>query len=63
MTIPVTLAGPTLDDVEAARLLVRRVAETTPIETSRYLSDILGTTVLLKCENRQRTGASKIRGA
>jgi len=63
MTIPVTLAGPTLDDVEAARLLVRRVAETTPIETSRYLSDILGTTVLLKCENLQRTGSYKIRGA
>lgn len=63
MTTPVTLAGPTLDDVEAARVLVQRIAEVTPIETSRYLSDILGAPVLLKCENLQRTGSYKIRGA
>lgn len=60
---PLTIAGPTLADVEAARLVVSRVAEVTPMETSRYLSDVLGAPVHLKCENLQRTGSYKIRGA
>lgn len=63
MTAPLTLAGPSLADVEAARLVVSRVAEVTPMETSRYLSDLLGAPVHLKCENLQRTGSYKIRGA
>jgi len=63
MTAPLTIAGPSLADVEAARLVVSRVAEVTPIETSRYLSDLLGAPVYLKCENLQRTGSYKIRGA
>lgn len=58
-----TIAGPSLADVEAARLIVSRVAEVTPMETSRYLSDVLGAPVHLKCENLQRTGSYKIRGA
>ena len=33
------------------------------METSRYLSDVLGAPVFLKCENLQRTGSYKIRGA
>ncbi|WP_439564256.1 threonine ammonia-lyase [Microcella sp.] len=60
---PLTIAGPTLANVEAARLVVSRVAEVTPMETSRYLSDVLGAPVHLKCENLQRTGSYKIRGA
>jgi threonine dehydratase len=56
-------AGPTLDEIEAAREVVARVAQPTPIETSRYLSDVLGAPVILKCENLQRTGSYKIRGA
>ncbi|MEN9620335.1 MAG: hypothetical protein RL499_528 [Actinomycetota bacterium] len=63
MTAPLSLAGPSLADVEAARLVVSRVAEVTPMETSRYLSDLLGAPVHLKCENLQRTGSYKIRGA
>ena len=63
MTAPLTIAGPSLADVEAARLVVSRVAEITPMETSRYLSDLLGAPVHLKCENLQRTGSYKIRGA
>ncbi|MDX2025641.1 threonine/serine dehydratase, partial [Microcella sp.] len=63
MTAPLTIAGPSLADVEAARLVVSRVAEITPMETSRYLSDVLGAPVHLKCENLQRTGSYKIRGA
>ncbi|TFD53423.1 threonine ammonia-lyase [Cryobacterium frigoriphilum] len=58
-----TLAGPSLADFEAARLVVSRVAEVTPMESSRYLADLLGAPVYLKCENLQRTGSYKIRGA
>nr|WP_221286499.1 threonine ammonia-lyase [Cellulomonas hominis] len=39
------------------------VATRTPVETSRALSQIAGTPVLLKCENLQRAGSFKIRGA
>ena len=56
-------AGPSLDEFESARAIVARVAQPTPIESSRYLADLLGAPVLLKCENLQRTGSYKIRGA
>lgn len=59
----VTLAGPTLADFEAARLRVADVADVTPMETARFMTEILGSRVLLKCENLQRTGSYKIRGA
>ncbi|MCU1636211.1 MAG: Threonine dehydratase [Cryobacterium sp.] len=57
------LAGPGLDEFEAARVVVARVADTTPMESSRYLAAVLGAPVYLKCENLQRTGSYKIRGA
>jgi threonine dehydratase len=63
MTAPLAIAGPTLAEVEAARVIVQRVAQVTPMETSRYLAEVLGAPVLLKCENLQRTGSYKIRGA
>lgn len=58
-----TFAGPTLADFESARSVVSRVAEITPMESSRFLGDLLGSPVHLKCENLQRTGSYKIRGA
>lgn len=58
-----TLAGPTLADFEAARRMVSTVADVTPLESSRYLAELLGSPVYLKCENLQRTGSYKIRGA
>ena len=58
-----SLVGPTLADFEGARSIVSRVADVTPMETARFLSDILGSPVFLKCENLQRTGSYKIRGA
>lgn len=57
------LPGPTLDDILAARERVAAVVETTPMESSRYLSGIAGVPVFLKAENLQRTGSYKIRGA
>lgn len=57
------IVGPTLAGFEEARLRVSPAVDTTPLETSRYLSDVLGAPVYLKCENLQRTGSYKIRGA
>ena len=57
------VAGPTLADFEEARKVVSKVAQVTPMEVSRYLGELLGTQVFLKCENLQRTGSYKIRGA
>jgi threonine dehydratase len=59
----VTIAGPLLAEFEAARLVVGTVADTTPLESSRFLAEVLGSPVFLKCENLQRTGSYKIRGA
>ena len=53
----------TLADVQAARALLAGVARTTPLEGSRVLRDRVGGPVWLKCENLQRTGSFKIRGA
>lgn len=51
------------DDVVAARELLRDVISVTPMLPSRVLSESLGGPVYLKCENLQRTGSFKIRGA
>jgi threonine dehydratase len=53
----------TIRDIEAARRLLSDVAIQTPMEVSRSLTSIAGTPVHLKCENLQRTGSFKIRGA
>lgn len=58
-----TVAGPTLAEFEAAREVVARVARQTPMESSRYLERLFGAPVRLKCENLQRTGSYKLRGA
>lgn len=57
------LAGPDLATIEAARDRVSAVVDVTPMESSRHLSEVLGSPVFLKCENLQRTGSYKIRGA
>jgi len=57
------IPGPTLADFEAAREVVSRVAQVTPMEVSRFLGELLGQPVFMKCENLQRTGSYKIRGA
>lgn len=56
-------AAVTLDDVRAAARLLHGVATVTPVEESRGLSAIAGTRVVFKCENLQRAGSFKIRGA
>ena len=51
------------DDVVAARELIRDVVSPTPVLRSRVLSELVGGPVFLKCENLQRTGSFKVRGA
>ncbi|RYE74820.1 MAG: threonine ammonia-lyase, partial [Myxococcales bacterium] len=53
----------TLADIEAAREVLDGVAIRTPMEESRWLSELCDGPVFLKCENLQRTGSFKIRGA
>jgi threonine dehydratase len=50
-------------DIRAAQRMLRDVAIVTPVETSRQLSAAVGGPVAFKCENLQRTGSFKIRGA
>ncbi len=56
--------GPiTVDDVREAHKILSGVSRATAMEGSRYLSGLVGAPVHLKCENLQRTGSFKIRGA
>ncbi|GAA4560229.1 threonine ammonia-lyase [Pseudonocardia xishanensis] len=50
-------------DILAARELLAGVTRTTPVARSRALSEAVGGPVWFKCENLQRTGSFKIRGA
>lgn len=52
-----------LDDVQQAAELLESVIELTPVEHSRALTNALGSEVYLKCENLQRSGSFKVRGA
>ena len=54
---------PTYADVEAAARRLEGRAHRTPVLTSRSLDEALGASVFLKCENFQRMGAFKFRGA
>ncbi len=58
-----TVPTVTLDDVIAARAELGELVRPTPLEFSRVLSDKVGAEVFLKCENLQRAGSFKIRGA
>ncbi|WP_026553794.1 threonine ammonia-lyase [Arthrobacter sp. 35W] len=53
----------TLKDVEAAAELLADITAVTPIESSRALGAICGADVYFKCENLQRAGSFKVRGA
>ena len=53
----------TYDDVEAAARLLEGVAHRTPVATSRLFDSLTGAEVFFKCENLQRMGAFKFRGA
>ncbi|RME73561.1 MAG: threo-3-hydroxy-L-aspartate ammonia-lyase [Chloroflexi bacterium] len=51
------------DDVLSAAARLRGVANRTPVMTSRTVNELTGYQVFFKCENFQRIGAFKFRGA
>ncbi|AJY10332.1 threo-3-hydroxy-L-aspartate ammonia-lyase [Burkholderia dolosa] len=54
---------PTYDDVAAAATRLEGHAHRTPVMTSRTIDEALGAQLFFKCENLQRMGAFKFRGA
>lgn len=56
-------AALTVEDVREAQKILSGVSRSTALEGSRHLSALVGAPVHLKCENLQRTGSFKIRGA
>ncbi|WP_030173490.1 pyridoxal-phosphate dependent enzyme [Streptomyces sp. NRRL S-813] len=60
---PPATASVTLDDVRDAAERIKGVAHRTPVLRSRTLDALVGAEVHVKCENFQRVGAFKFRGA
>ena len=54
---------PTFKDVEDAAERIAPYIHRTPILTSRFLNDLTGAELFFKCENLQKAGAFKARGA
>jgi threonine dehydratase len=54
---------PTFADIESAATQVEGVAHRTPVATSRTIDAETGASLFFKCENLQRAGAFKFRGA
>ncbi len=54
---------PTFEDVLEARERIKPYIHATPVVTSRYFSQLTGAELFFKCENFQKTGAFKARGA
>lgn len=63
MDIQVTMDIPTYDDVQAAHERIAPHIHRTPILTSSYLDGLTGASLFFKCENFQKAGAFKARGA
>src|SRR5581483_4233153 len=57
------MTRPTPADVESAARQIAGVAHRTPVATSRLLDERAGAQLFFKCENLQRAGAFKFRGA
>ena len=52
-----------IDDVRAAHARIKPYIHNTPVLTSSFLDNISGATMFFKCENFQKAGAFKVRGA
>jgi threonine dehydratase len=59
----INLMTPTLDDIRAAAERISPYIHRTPVLTSESLNKRVGAQVFLKCENLQKIGAFKFRGA
>jgi len=58
-----TMYIPTYDDMLAAHVRIKPYIHQTPVLTSSYLNDLTGAQLFFKCENFQKAGAFKVRGA
>lgn len=54
---------PSIDDVRAAHARIQPYIHRTPVLTSAYLNELTGAELFFKCENFQKAGAFKVRGA
>ena len=61
--MPPTMTLPTFADIESAAKQIAGVARKTPVATSRAINQRTGAELFFKCENLQRAGAFKFRGA
>lgn len=57
------MVTPSLDDVLAAHERIRPYIHLTPVLTSRVIDEAAGASLFFKCENLQKAGAFKARGA
>jgi len=57
------LVIPTFDDVKAAHERIKPHIHRTPVLTSSYFNELVGAELFFKCENFQKAGAFKVRGA
>jgi threonine dehydratase len=57
------LSIPELENLQEARARISGSLHRTPVVSSRTLSERVGRPVFLKCENLQKTGSFKVRGA
>ncbi|HPQ67943.1 MAG TPA: pyridoxal-phosphate dependent enzyme [bacterium] len=56
-------AIPTVDDIRQAHERIKPFIHRTPVLTCQSLDDLLGASLFFKCENLQKVGAFKMRGA
>ena len=54
---------PVFSDIEKAHRIVQNYAHRTPVLSSAGINKIVGGNLLFKCENLQKVGAFKFRGA
>jgi threonine dehydratase len=57
------MAGPNFDDIRAAHRRIAPHVHRTPVMTSASLDEVAGAKLYFKCENLQRSGSFKMRGA
>ena len=62
MELP-TMLLPTFEDILAAHELIRPYIHRTPVLTSKSINTLMGCEIFFKCENFQKVGAFKFRGA
>lgn len=63
MTLTKLTTAPSLEDIQQTHEAIRPYIHRTPVMSSRAINDIAGAELFFKCENFQKIGAFKMRGA